>query len=184
MGHTWSKARWYLPIFAAPAASVVVRTRFVQSRLSSGRRSARVRHRKNRQPLSRLAPGVAGLGEPARAARQGRRRAGDEIVRPSPPREAAVRRFPVLTLRTRSFPCCKGLGAHPRVPADCPDHMGHASEIIPRSSAPDFGFCGNLLPRLASEFDSSQYAVLRAYMHMLTFIIIFLNILYCSTSST
>ena len=127
LGHTWSKARWCLPIFAAPAASVVVRTRFVQSRLSRGRRSARVRHRKNRQPLSRLAPGVAGLGEPARAARQGRRGAGDEIVRPSPPREAAVTRFPVLTLRTRSFPCCKGLGAHPGVPADCPDHMGHAS---------------------------------------------------------
>ena len=73
LGHTWSKARWCLPIFPAPAAGVVVRTRFVQSRLSSSRRSARIRHRKNRPPLSRLAPGGTGLGEPARAARQGRR---------------------------------------------------------------------------------------------------------------
>ena len=127
LGHTWSKARWCLPIFPTPEAGVVVRTRFVQSRLSSSRRSARIRHRKNRPPLSRLAPGGTGLGEPARAARQGRRRAGDEIVRPSVPWEAAVTRFPVLTLRTRSFPCCKGLGAHPGVPADCPNHMGHAS---------------------------------------------------------
>ena len=103
LGHTWSKARWCLPIFAAPAASVVVRTRFVQSRLSRGRRSARVRHRKNWQPLSRLAPSVAGLGEPARAARQGRRQAGDEIVRPSVPWEAAVTHFPVLTLRTKKI---------------------------------------------------------------------------------
>ena len=156
LGHTWSKARWCLPIFAAPAASVVVRTRFVQSRLSRGRRSARVRHRKNRQPLSRLAPGAPGLGEPARAARQGRRGAGDEIVRPSPPREAAVTRFPVLTLRTRSFPCCEGLGAHPGVPADCPDHMGHASELIPRSSAPDFGFCEGAALRYAATHASGR----------------------------
>ena len=141
MGHTWSKARWCLPIFAAPAASVVVRTRFVQSRLSRGRRSARVRHRKNRQPLSRLAPGAPGLGEPARAARQGRRGAGDEIVRPSPPREAAVTRFPVLTLRTRPPAAGYRLGAHPGVPADSPDHMGHASQLIPQSSTPDFGLC-------------------------------------------
>ena len=68
LGHTWSKARWCLPIFAAPAASVVVRTRFVQSRLSSSRCSTLIRHRKNRPPLSRLAPGAPGLGEPARAA--------------------------------------------------------------------------------------------------------------------
>ena len=31
LGHTWSKARWCLPIFPAPEAGVVVRTRFVQS---------------------------------------------------------------------------------------------------------------------------------------------------------
>ena len=61
LGHTWSKARWCLPIFPTPAAGVVVRTRFVQSQLSRGRRSARVRHRKNRPPLSRLAPGAPGL---------------------------------------------------------------------------------------------------------------------------
>ena len=58
-GGTWSKARWCLPIFPTPEAGVVVRTRFVQSRLSSGRLSARVRHRKNRPPLSRLARQVA-----------------------------------------------------------------------------------------------------------------------------
>ena len=128
-------------MISASAASVVVRTRFVQSRLSRGRRSARVRHRKNRQPLSRLAPGAPALGEPARAARQGRRGAGDEIVRPSPPREAAVTRFPVLTLRTRPPAAGYRLGAHPGVPADSPDHMGHASQLIPRSSTPDFGLC-------------------------------------------
>ena len=40
-GGTWSKVRWCLPIFLTPEAGVVVRTRFVQSRLSSSRRSAR-----------------------------------------------------------------------------------------------------------------------------------------------
>ena len=157
-GATWSKARWCLPIFAAPAASVVVRTRFVQSRLSRGRRSARVRHRKNRQPLSRLAPGAPGLGEPARAARQGRRGAGDEIVRPSPPREAAVTRFPVLTLRTRPPAAGYRLGAHPGVPADSPDHMGHASQLIPRSSTPDFGFCGDTFGRNNSRVQAAFFS--------------------------
>ena len=49
--------------------------------------------RKNRQPLPRLAPGGTGLGEPARAARQGRRRAGEEIVRPSPHEKRPLRVF-------------------------------------------------------------------------------------------
>ena len=69
LGHTWSKARWCLPIFAAPAASVVVRTRFVQSRLSSGRCSARVGKIGSRsQGLLQVWPGsVSQRGPLARA---------------------------------------------------------------------------------------------------------------------
>ena len=47
--------------------------------------------------------------------------------------------FSVLTLRTRLPAAGYRLGAHPGVPADSPDHMGHASQLIPRSSTPDFG---------------------------------------------
>ena len=59
-GATWSKARWCLPILLAPEAVVVVRTRFVQSRLSSSRRSARMAPEKSAAALeacSRCRPG-------------------------------------------------------------------------------------------------------------------------------
>ena len=46
--------------------------------------------------------------------------------------------FSVLTLRTRHPAAGYRLGAHPGVPADSPDHMGHASQLIPQSSTPDF----------------------------------------------
>ena len=69
LGHTWSKARWCLPIFPTPEAGVVVRTRFVQSRLSSSRRSARTgKIGRRSRGLRQVAPGsVSQRGPLARA---------------------------------------------------------------------------------------------------------------------